>query len=169
MLNFRVLSHWSMSQLMRLWYLSHRRPAKAQASLRNRVIFYMFDGRSMVQIKNSLKTYCSGLWKGSTYPCLEDIKGRRWDDLGWQAVPESDAGWVEWILEGVDTAKGSKESVGMTSSMGTSWNEQRCSLDVNKMIDDPVEHGSFQLLASCFELFPIQVFNHGWHAAWTLV
>ena len=29
-------SHWhQMSQLMRLWYLSHRRPAKAQASLRN--------------------------------------------------------------------------------------------------------------------------------------
>ena len=27
-----------MSQLMRLWYLSHRRPAKAQASLRIRAV-----------------------------------------------------------------------------------------------------------------------------------
>ena len=27
-----------MSQLMRLWYLSHRRPAKAQASLRSRAV-----------------------------------------------------------------------------------------------------------------------------------
>ena len=122
---------------------------------------YMCDGRSTVQIKNRLKTCCSGLWRYSTYPCLEDIKGRRWDDLGWQGVPESDAGWVEGVLEGVDTVKGSKESIGMTSSVGTGWNEQRCSLDVNKIIDDPVEHGSFQLLASCFELFSTQVFDNG--------
>ena len=27
------LRNWQMSQLMRLWYLSHRRPAKAQANL----------------------------------------------------------------------------------------------------------------------------------------
>ena len=29
---------WQMSQLMRLWYLSHRRPAKAEASLRIRAV-----------------------------------------------------------------------------------------------------------------------------------
>ena len=33
----RAATHW-MSQLMRLWYLSHRRPAKAQASLRIRAV-----------------------------------------------------------------------------------------------------------------------------------
>ena len=33
-------THWTyhLSQLMRLWYLSHRRPAKAQASLRIRAV-----------------------------------------------------------------------------------------------------------------------------------
>ena len=80
--------------------------------------------------------WSSGLWKCSTYHCIEDIKGQRWGDLGWQAAPESDAGRVDGVLEDADTAKGSKESVGMTSSMGTDWSEQRCSL----MIDDPVQH-----------------------------
>ena len=32
-----ILVH-NLSQLMRLWYLSHRRPAKAQASLRIRAV-----------------------------------------------------------------------------------------------------------------------------------
>ena len=32
--NINVILELQMSQLMRLWYLSHRRPAKVQASLR---------------------------------------------------------------------------------------------------------------------------------------
>ena len=64
------------------------------------------------------------------------------------------------MLEGVD--KRNKKPAGMTSSMEISWNEHGCSLDINKykLIDDPVQHGRFQLLASSFELFPTQVFDH---------
>ena len=36
---YRLATETKMSQLLRLWYLSHRRPAKAQASLRIRAVW----------------------------------------------------------------------------------------------------------------------------------
>ena len=55
-----------MSQLMRLWYLSHRRPAKAKASLRIRAV--------SVQSRQSLR--CLHTWSMEVDK-VPDLKGER--------------------------------------------------------------------------------------------